>query len=200
MKSPVRILIVEPDQFFAHGFMLAITELFIKHRVKVHFTHTLSEKEWADIIFLSAEQDDMQVRYLTRRKGMPSHQYIFLFKEKMATTDKTKYKALDGIFYRNQSLRYITQTIAQMVHKLLYAIRNAKNRSGPDYELTERESEIIYYLATERRPCDISRILSISQKTVSSHKRSVMTKLGLDRASDLNYWLICKKPTSPYEG
>lgn len=189
MKSKVRILIDEPNQYFAHGFMLGLTEHFLEQRIRVQFTHALCDKTYADIVFLSAEQSNIRLRYLTRRHGTPAHQRIFLFKEKPDAADKSIYKALDGIFYRYQSLRWASQLIIQTMYKSPLASICTPHPIEPPH-FTEREEEILHYLATGLRACDISRILAINQKTVSAHKRSAMVKLELNRASDLNYWLL----------
>ena len=189
MKPTVRILIDEPNQYFAHGFILALTEHFREQSMNVQFTQALCDKSRADLIFVSAEQNGVRLRYLTRRQGMPGHQRIFLFKEKPNAADRSVYNALDGIFYRYQSLRWAIQFVDQEIYTLRSANECIPRPQLPDL-LTHREAEILQHLATGLRACDISGILALTQKTVSAHKRNAMAKLGLRRSSDLHYWLL----------
>lgn len=55
--------------------------------------------------------------------------------------------------------------------------------------LTEREVEVMRYMSWELTPKSLPRYLNISHKTVSSHKRAVMRKLGFRRNAELYHWL-----------
>ncbi|BEM02418.1 hypothetical protein SM14VA2_48300 (plasmid) [Serratia marcescens] len=189
MKATVRILLDEPNQYFSYGFRLALMEHFREQGVRLTITHSARDKMLADIVFVSAEQHHVRLRYLTRRQDTPTHQQIFLFKEKPNASDKLMYKNLDGIFYRYQSLHWAKQLLILAMNKLSAATQCRTGLTEPSV-FTDREIKILYYLATGLRACDISRILAISPKTVSAHKRNAMVKLGCSRVSDLNYWLL----------
>ncbi|WP_413504407.1 response regulator transcription factor [Serratia grimesii] len=49
---------------------------------------------------------------------------------------------------------------------------------------------MILYLSFGVSNKTIGQLLNISEKTVSSHKRSAMRKLHLRRDIELNYWLL----------
>ncbi|MGN7790352.1 LuxR C-terminal-related transcriptional regulator [Enterobacter sp. 22452] len=51
--------------------------------------------------------------------------------------------------------------------------------------LTETESKVLSFLREGKKSVDISKMLFRSQKTISSHKRNIMRKLGVD--SDLAF-------------
>ncbi|MGK9009934.1 response regulator transcription factor [Serratia marcescens] len=189
MKSTVRILIDETNQYFSYGFMSALTECLHEQGVCLNFTHTVCDKIRADIVFVSAEQNLARLRYLSRRQDAPAHQRIFLFKEKPNAVDKLIYKNLDGVFYRYQSLNWAKNLIIHAIKKMP-TVSQCPPHSIEPYLFTERETKILHYLATGLRACEISRILAISPKTVSAHKRNAMVKLGCRRVSDLNYWLL----------
>ena len=190
MKPTVVVLIAEPNWYFAHGFMQALSEHFRSLGVEPQFTQTVADKVHADIVFVAAEKEGVQLRYLTQRHSAPLHQHIFIFKEKPGQMDKIIYKDLDGIFYRYQSLHWAMQVATQGLQNLYLAVERKPSRISRRVPLTEREKEILHYLAMGLRSCDIGRTLRISQKTVSGHKRNAMAKLGLNRPSDLNYWLL----------
>lgn len=189
MKPCVTILIVESNQYFARGFMHGLLKHFDSLEIALEFTHSLADKSIADVVFAAAELEGAQLRYLTQRETAPPYQHIYLFKERPAQADKAQCKALNGIFYRYQSLDWAVQIVAQALRNLS-VIKTRYRRASPAIPLTEREREILSYLSKGQRSCDISRRLSISQKTVSGHKRNAMAKLGLSRSPDLNYWLL----------
>ncbi|MGQ5793280.1 response regulator transcription factor [Serratia sp. IR-2025] len=55
--------------------------------------------------------------------------------------------------------------------------------------LTPREVEVLNCLRGEFGPSQVSRMLGLSPKTVSTHKRTAMRKLGVQRNSELYQWL-----------
>ncbi|MGQ8775435.1 helix-turn-helix domain-containing protein [Serratia sp. NA_112.1] len=189
MKSYATILIVESNQYFSRGFMHGLLKHFDSLEIPIMFTHSLVDKSIADVVFMAAELEGAQLRYLAQRETAPPYQHIYLFKERPAQADKVLYKALNGIFYRYQSLDWAVQIVAQALRNISVT-KTRYRRARPAIPLTEREREILSYLSKGQRSCDISRRLRISQKTVSGHKRNAMEKLGLSRSSDLNYWLL----------
>ncbi|AYO39792.1 response regulator transcription factor [Serratia sp. P2ACOL2] len=190
MKPNVTILLVEPNLYFALGFSQGLRMHFNNLGVDVHISENLLDKNHCDMVFLAAEQDTARLRYLTQRRTTPSHQRIFVFKEKPGQYDSTQFKNLDGIFYRHQSMSWAMQIATQGLHNLTLPNAHKSPSVTHQLSLTDREVEILRYLANGQRACEISHYLHISAKTVSGHKRNAMAKLGITRTSDLNYWLI----------
>ncbi len=56
--------------------------------------------------------------------------------------------------------------------------------------LTPREREILQLLAEGNRPKQIARSLDVSVKTVSTHRRNVMRKIGAESLADLTKYAI----------
>jgi DNA-binding CsgD family transcriptional regulator len=56
-------------------------------------------------------------------------------------------------------------------------------------QLTPREREVLQGISWELTPDKIASKLSLSVKTVSTHKLTAMRKLGFRRNSELYYWL-----------
>ena len=88
--------------------------------------------------------------------------------------------------------RYIGETIAESL-----AIRAYLNVSElPHHRLTERELDIFYRIAKGCKYKSIASDLSISEKTVSSHKKRLLRKMGLSNISDLVCYAIRQKMLS----
>ncbi|EIT7186887.1 MAG: LuxR C-terminal-related transcriptional regulator [Serratia marcescens] len=190
MKSNATILIAEPNTYFSLGFTQGIMAYFTALGIHVSVTHQVVDKDHADLVFLAAEQEGAYLRYLTQRHTSPAHQRIFLIKEKPSQCDAAQFKHLDGIFYRHQSLDWALQIVTQSLPNNPQPTMQKNARISRRIPLTEREKEILCYLARGQRSCEISRALRLSQKTVSGHKRNAMGKLGISRSPDLNYWLL----------
>ena len=57
-------------------------------------------------------------------------------------------------------------------------------------ELSPRESEVVRYYALGYRSGQIARALSLSPKTVSTHKTNAMRKTGMKTNADLIRWAM----------
>ena len=73
-----------------------------------------------------------------------------------------------------QGQRYLSRSIAQHL-----ALAGIVGKASPVDELTPRELEICLLLAQGRRPGEIAQCLSLSPKTVSTHKARLFEKLGV---------------------
>lgn len=58
-----------------------------------------------------------------------------------------------------------------------------------EYDLTERESHILRFLANERNPTYIANALGIAQATAKAHKYSIFRKLGIHSTEELRHLL-----------
>ncbi len=66
------------------------------------------------------------------------------------------------------------------------------NIPNDDSKLTERESEIFKLIAEGKKTREISEILSVSVKTVGSHKQHILEKLNLKTITDLIKYALKK--------
>jgi DNA-binding NarL/FixJ family response regulator len=83
--------------------------------------------------------------------------------------------AADGLVWLPPLLQ--TQLAAQLV--------------GPEVkQLTERESEIVRYVADGLRNAEVAQRLSISESTVKSHLNNIFQKLGLRDRVELTHYAI----------
>jgi DNA-binding NarL/FixJ family response regulator len=62
-------------------------------------------------------------------------------------------------------------------------VRQRRHR-GPLDELTDREREVLAFMAEGRSNLAIGRVLHLSAKTVESHVRLIFQKLGLEQSPD----------------
>lgn len=92
----------------------------------------------------------------------------------------TPRELVDAIRSVASGRRHITLEVGQLLADRL------SNRN----DLTPRESEIVRYYALGFRSGEIARIMSLSPKTVSTHKTNAMRKLCVKNNADLIRWAI----------
>ncbi|EPL9180887.1 response regulator transcription factor [Serratia marcescens] len=84
--------------------------------------------------------------------------------------------------------------VVHLVERLLTpnAARSQVNKAWCErcsFHLTTREQEVLWAISEEMEPFKVAKRLKLSEKTVSSHKRAAMRKLGFRRNSELYHWL-----------
>jgi two-component system invasion response regulator UvrY len=85
--------------------------------------------------------------------------------------------------------RYISAVVAELLAQQL----NRPEIGLPHEQLSDRESQVFMQLAKGKTVGDISQILSLSVKTVSTYRTRVMEKLMLSSNSDLTYYALKNK-------
>ncbi|RKP48160.1 response regulator transcription factor [Trinickia fusca] len=68
---------------------------------------------------------------------------------------------------------------------IVNAAAAGESAEGPLAMLTERERAVLRYLAQGRSNKEIGETLSLSNKTISTHKSNILAKLGLTNVVDL---------------
>lgn len=105
-----------------------------------------------------------------------------------------------GYMVKEAAIRELVQAIeavaagrmylsSHIIDKVLDALLVEEDASSPDASpldrLSVREREILQLLAEGKNAREISHILSVSQKTIESHRQNIMQKLGAEKISDL---------------
>lgn len=85
----------------------------------------------------------------------------------------------------------------RVVQKLIERVQLASPQALPDYGLTPREVEVLKYLAAGLPNRDIADELSISIRTVTTHVRNILDKLGLDNRTQAALFAIEKGLVQP---
>jgi DNA-binding NarL/FixJ family response regulator len=65
-----------------------------------------------------------------------------------------------------------------------------RGRGTPSSELTDRERQVMRFIAAGHRTREIAKQLSLSHKTIEKHRTSLMRKLGLRNASAVAAYAI----------
>ncbi|KIH75984.1 two component transcriptional regulator, LuxR family [Geoalkalibacter ferrihydriticus] len=75
--------------------------------------------------------------------------------------------------------------IDQVIDSLLVGDEDPAREASPLDRLSAREREILQLLAEGRNAREVAKMLSVSPKTIESHRHNIMQKLGVESSSDL---------------
>jgi two-component system, NarL family, response regulator NreC len=87
---------------------------------------------------------------------------------------------------------YLYPSLAKLLVRDFLSGGRPSSADQPDSELTEREAEVLTYLAEGANNEEIANALVISPKTVARHRENIMRKLNLHSRSELVRYAIRK--------
>jgi DNA-binding NarL/FixJ family response regulator len=82
--------------------------------------------------------------------------------------------------------KYISQSLAEKLASSL----NEDLETPPHESLSDREYEVMRLLAKGNTPTEVSKMLSLSVKTVSTYRTRILEKLHLKTSAELTYYAI----------
>ncbi|MCC4106637.1 helix-turn-helix transcriptional regulator [Serratia ureilytica] len=170
------ILIEDDNHYFAAGLRLSIAEYAQSNNKTVYFLASDS-KERPDILFTSITR-----RSQRWRKSWHTSEVA----QKVPIQDRKQGAARDA---RCTLCRSDRQSDLFLLLENVFA--NAPfARAKYALSLTLRERQVVNYLRNGFAQSQAAKIMGLSVKTVHSHKRSVMSKLRINRNHDFIYWML----------
>lgn len=92
--------------------------------------------------------------------------------------------------HRRQSLAHLGRLFDNLIPDRNRLITVIDPRSFRDDVLTPREKMLVEHLRGHLTPIQIAGIMHLHPKTISTYKRSVMLKLGMQKNLELYHWLF----------
>lgn len=189
MSRLVKVYISNTNSFFAKGLRLTLKRHLNQLGITVLFLKNVKLLCFADLLFLSQE---------TLSACTPSdlhHLRESLTKSVLVTPHRnliTTPYSIKWVLHRHHTERDILALADHILHIRESDVEKhalCVSAHSPLTLLTGRQKQVIKLVAQGMSHRRISRIMSIDEKTVSSHKRSIMKKFNLDRTTDLHFWL-----------
>ena len=82
--------------------------------------------------------------------------------------------------------RYFNDAIKMLIFNDFYTVEKLRNpKKALPNQLTKREMEVLAFVASGKSNKEVAEALSISVKTVETHKTHILIKLGLNNNSEL---------------
>ncbi len=130
---------------------------------------------------------------------------VLTFQKDERTIDNALGAGADGYVLKNDSCNELFTALRSIAagkgfispsiydHVVTGYVRARQPHSGrgaPTNELTDRERQVMRYIASGHRTREIAKLLSLSHKTIEKHRTSLMRKLGLRNASAVAAYAI----------
>lgn len=105
--------------------------------------------------------------------------------------DVSKEVLVEAIRSVHKGKQYFYDSIKKLIFEDFYEVQKVKNpRKVLPNQLTKRENEVLTLVAAGKSNREIGDGLSISVKTVETHKTHILIKLGLNNKSELVRYAI----------
>lgn len=191
MIQHITVAILEPDQFFVHGIQHILRPYFHSQGVMPRF---VGEREvmQADLVLLPTYNSLPLMLCLHHSPGALSVPAYITISDVRPNRRKNApcHLVLGGI-----ERRACPQVLLKQVGQSLQA-RKHRERAPAEtcpqcvaQVLTGRERDVVRGMAWGISQKCLSQYLHISPKTISTHKRAAMRKLGFRRNAELYHWL-----------
>jgi len=105
------------------------------------------------------------------------------------TKDSSRAELVRAINKVIEGGRYVSGALAE---KLVFDIE--RGTGGPPHEsLSDREFEVMCLIASGKTVTEISEVLSLSDKTISTYRARILEKMGMKTNAELTYYAIANK-------
>lgn len=187
MKKTITVCILDANRFFVQGIQYILVPYFERQGLGVCFVDE-QEAARADLVFHSVRKGwPLQLC----RPGEPEKPLTPVYIAIRATkTERTRYCWRElGSLWRDSRPQMLLALVDEGLKVQGKPVPPALCPCCMSLSLTEREQEVMRYMSRELTQKSLPQYLNISHKTVSSHKRAVMRKLGFRRNAELYHWL-----------
>jgi len=191
MKNKLKIIIVDDHQIFGEGFCsLLETNNYNVKRVfqdPVKALNYLRTNNNTDIVFSDINMPKINgINLIEEIKNINDQIKVIIismYSEKSIIKEAFK-KNADGYLGKNCSIddikKAIQNSFSDKKTKNLFVKNESVNVTDSlslKYKLTKREKEIIANILRQKSNSEIGEILSISKRTVETHRKNIMLKL-----------------------
>ncbi|HHQ6559273.1 TPA: response regulator transcription factor [Serratia fonticola] len=179
-KANINILIQDTNRYFTQGLAALLQSACQSRQITMTFL-TENTIYLADLIMVS---NDIPSFISASRTGTKKTKQIVLLPQDRAAL-RGLYEA--GVIKRRDS----TNIVLQLINVVFKKYNDCTTNRAPHHisVLTPRELQVLSGIEQGLQPARIARQLRINVKTVSTHKCSVIRKLGFSGNHQLYYWL-----------
>jgi DNA-binding NarL/FixJ family response regulator len=187
MTRTVTIAILDNNRYFAQGLEMLLNHHFTLRNVLVRF---FPEQHSADATLLfQGSSINRSAQFCRQRHIMPSQRVISVQDTSRASRQRRGHCLSEqGIIDCHTDVKALLLDVERVLAQPLIIAPVGKCPRCAQ-TLTQREYEILSTLSRMKCASRVARLMCLSPKTVSAHKRSAMRKLGFTRNIDLYYWL-----------
>lgn len=187
-KKKYKLVIVEPSPIITAG-LKTLLDAQPEYEIIHCFTDFSHYQERAtalhfDLLLINPTLIDYQKR-LNIRALLPSQQETLLFALVYNYVDSDTLKQYNGTIEANDDTVVITRKFKQAIEN-----SNSNTETVDNYELSERENEILTSVAKGMTNKEIADLHNISIHTVISHRKNITRKTGIKTVSGLTVYAL----------
>lgn len=177
----IRIVVHGDNRFLVKGIKDVINQAFLDSDTFVIYEDTLVARYASDlIIFIIPSNADIDLT-VSRFNDLVISKTVFL---EHGTKQLVKYNEKIGSY-----LTICDGSVSDFVSKIDAVIDRSRS-SKRRFSLSKKELSILLLLSRGYSSEHVGRILDITCKTVSTHKRKAMHKLDIKNNVEMNLWLL----------
>lgn len=205
MSNPIRLFIADDHRMFAEGIQAILgsnsgIEIAGTAPSGTRLLTLLRNSEPADVVLMDVSMPEMDGLETTKhvRKEWPQTKIIVLTMHKEPGLIKSMLEAgADGFILKNtgkMELEHAIQTVMrgetyfskEVVESMMHSYRfPSQGSANEEIRITKREKEVLQLIVEEKTAQEIADQLCISQHTVDSHRKNLLSKLGVRNTAGL---------------
>jgi DNA-binding CsgD family transcriptional regulator len=191
MKPHIVIAIQDTNRFFALGMQHILQGYFQAKGCTLGFVPLASETTIDLMVWAKPNNGPMLANRLWEQKVDGLFGTIVV-RENACEDIKPEKPEHNGpsVLGRRERAEAVVHLLEKMFDRACFQhFQAVKEKARFSLKLTARERDILQGISKELTPSQIANKLSLSVKTVSTHKLTAMRKLGFRRNNELYYWL-----------
>ncbi|WP_129544239.1 helix-turn-helix transcriptional regulator [Serratia sp. 1D1416] len=183
MSTTLTVMILDNNRFYAAGLQVTICQHFEMHNIELRFISASSQLRQPALVFFTPGAP-FNLPFKLAADGVGGIRCLCLMDDKEGNA-----------LWEQPWLHYWDRRVdlprahEQLERHCRGVLQRCHEVSGIGVQLTLREREILRYVARGMSGACIGRILGVSEKTVSAHKRNAMRRLNLRNNQQLYRWI-----------
>ncbi|MEX2944267.1 helix-turn-helix transcriptional regulator [Serratia fonticola] len=190
MLPTLTIMISDTNRYFASGLESMLRQYFANQGLAPRIFINDHRGYSADLVFQSVDIQQRS-RFCLYHHTL-SKSKVIVIQNSANTSFRQNVQPvclyIKGMIYRGMARKEMLLEV-ERVWRLGAQISDRPNCPRCGKALTLREKQVLLTIRDGMCLSKVARFLSLSPKTVSAHKRNAMSKLGLQRNSELFCWL-----------
>lgn len=193
MNKTLTIAIIDDDNFYMAGLVMALSTYFKSKNRKVKFIPGHSVAAASDITFQAIRCGTFIAPHNQYHANSgKSHYFAIVDNRDFHLQHLYRNLEKNDVFYRHQPVN----TLLQLIENKIFSSQQLPETHQSEQEvflrepLTLREHEVLCHLKQGKTHAGAANCLGIKVKTISSHKRAAMKKLNFRRTNELFHWML----------
>ena len=185
----ITVMMLDSDRFFQHG-LVQVLQHQLPHTV---FRQSARLQGSVDLLIAGCDAVSLCAAQHYAHRLSPEGQLVTIGEsplQRWQTLPPPLGVCRQWHLHRRQSVTQLATLLRRILPQNARLINMVDPRALGEEKLTAREKTLIALLRVNATPRQIAACMALHPKTVSTYKRSVMHKLGMQKNLELYHWLL----------